>query len=139
MNRVLLTLTVLALGVLACGQYVTPTPAPNATETLPTHTATALLTPTATALGTSTATNQWTATVSQVQVNVREEPGGDAVVGYLESGDEVVISRCIEDKEIGAWCRVLEPNGTEWAQDFGWVFRGCLSDNPKELKCEARP
>jgi hypothetical protein len=123
MNRILITLTVLALGVLACGTYITPTPTPNATETLPTRTATALLTPTPNALGTTTPV--WTADVAQPVVTVRDAPDGEPTGDYLSAGETVVILRCAGD-----WCRVKNP--------AGWVFRGCLSDNPNELGCSAK-
>ena len=64
------------------------------------------------------------ATVTEVLVNVREEPNG-AVIGALHTGDEVTILNCA-----GSWCRIDKPSG--------YVWRGCLSDNPERLGCKAK-
>lgn len=73
----------------------------------------------------STATSQWTATVRRALINVRAEPDGEEVIGHLRAGDEVTIIRCLEN-----WCKIAKP--------AGWVYRGCLSDNPDKLGCIAR-
>lgn len=114
----LYALAVLALSILSCVSpaWVVPT-----VTVIPTHTETPV--PTLRAVPVDTA--EWTATVSQVKVNVRNEPDGDTVVGYLESGDEVTILRCVGD-----WCKISKPIA-------GWVFKGCLSIK-SDLGCTAR-
>lgn len=114
--------TVLVAVSLACSQQIS-TPVPTV-ETTATRFFTAS-TP-------SIATRQWTATVSRAQINVRAEPDGE-VIGNLQSGDTVTIVRCTTE-----WCKVIEPAGAEWKQASGWVWRGCLSDNPNHLGCTMR-
>lgn len=106
---------------LACGQYVTPTPTPVSSNT-----PNALVAPTLTAtIPTSTAqpvpTEQSAAVVKAV-VNVRNAPNGD-VISFLTIGESVTVLECTDE-----WCRV----------DQGWVWRGCLSDNPAALGCSAK-
>lgn len=55
------------------------------------------------------------------EVYVRDQPNG-AAVGSLSRGD-VVLAVCD-----GNWCKV----------EHGFIWRGCLSDNPDGLGCEAR-
>lgn len=114
----MLIVLALALAAIACAApawAVTSTPVPTLTKPVPT-----LSRPTANA-------SSWTAVVGQAVVNVRAERANTArVVGYLEAGDVVDVVQCV-----GSWCQIREP--------AGWVWRGCLSDNPRGLKCEARP
>lgn len=68
-----------------------------------------------------------TATVVKPVVNVRAKADRtSASVGYVEAGDLVVIVRCS-----GNWCRIQDPPG--------YIWRGCLTNNPNNLKCEAAP
>lgn len=114
-------LFLLALAQVACiaSALAVPTPAPTQQPTLTRAVPTLLPTITNTANA-----PEWTATVSKAVVNVREKPGG-AVIGSLRSGDFVEIVACAEK-----WCEIVEP--------AGFIWRGCLSDNPDELKCEAK-
>lgn len=107
---------VILLSMLACNQQVT-TPIPK--------TPSAALQQPQEPTTTVTTTPEWTAEVSQVKVNIRSEPDGD-VVGYLQSGDRVTLLKCVDN-----WCQIREP--------AGWIWRGCLSDNPLKSKCEAKP
>jgi hypothetical protein len=122
MNRRFLTLLtpvmVLVLMALACSIRIPNTqPVPTATNTLfPTATNT-LLTPTPNALGA-------TATVRKPLVNVRKSPNGP-VAATLKAGVTVTVLACN-----GSWCQIKDP--------AGWVWRGCLSDNPSNLGCEAK-
>jgi len=118
MKRPLLAIFVLVLSVLACSRKIAPAvpPTPGTTPSP---------TPAVTPEPSTTVKAQWMAVVEQVQVNVRDEPAG-AVVGVVRSGESVVILSCD-----GSWCRIDEP--------AGYVWRGCLSDNPKGLGCEAIP
>jgi hypothetical protein len=87
----------------------TPTPAPTATERPRT---------------TEEAVN--TVTIRAV-VWIRSEPDG-VRIGSLETGQSVELIGCDGD-----WCEVR----TDVLS--GYVFRGCTSDNPDELECEAKP
>lgn len=123
MKRLAMFLAVLALVSIACGQYITPSPTVAVTETTapisPTLTATV---PTATPLH---ATDNQQSAVVRAVVNVRNSPDGD-IVGYLTVGDTVTIAECGE-----LWCSISSPI-------VGYVWRGCLSDNPAELGCSAK-
>jgi hypothetical protein len=111
-----LTLVILVLVTLACGQYVgTPTlpvtPEPQEVVPPPTSTpspAPARVTPSATA-------EAETATVRAALVNVRANPDGE-VIGQLQAGTDVRIIECGAD-----WCEI-EADGM-----IGFVFIGCLS------------
>jgi uncharacterized protein YraI len=113
--RLRIAFVVLALSVLACGQYVgTPTPAvtPEPQEAPPTVTpspAPARVTPSA------TTEDVQTATVRAALVNVRATPDGE-VIGQLQAGTDVRIIECGAD-----WCEI-EADGMT-----GFVFIGCLS------------
>jgi uncharacterized protein YgiM (DUF1202 family) len=117
---------VLALGVLLCGQYITPTPVsvspvdtvePQEVATQPAASPTPTASPTAADVATIRAT-----------VYVRSAPDANsAEVGSLETGQSVEIVACD-----GSWCQIR----TDVLS--GYVFRGCLSDNPDGLKCEVR-
>jgi len=117
MNRATVVILVLVLAVLACDRQV---PTTVRTTPAPTVTATAEVL----AEESTTPTTQWTAVVRQVQVNVREEPNG-AVIGLVLSGETVNILSCN-----GSWCRIEEP--------AGYIWRGCLSDNPNRLGCTTK-
>jgi Bacterial SH3 domain. len=69
-------------------------------------------------------TPQWTAQVRLPTVNVRAEPDGE-VVGMLTVGKRVTVLKCVDN-----WCKIAKP--------AGWIFRGCLSDNPDNLGCTAK-
>jgi Predicted solute binding protein len=119
-KRPVIAIFILVLSMLACSRQIATTvpPTPGTTPS-PIPTATPVPSTTVT-----TPSEQWTAVVEHVQVNVRAAPAG-SVVGVVRSGDSVVILSCD-----GSWCQIVEP--------AGYVWRGCLSDNPKGLGCEAR-
>lgn len=135
-RAVLLALAILALVILACvapGWTVTPT-------ALAIKTATARATPKAaltaqpgqTKLPTLATSVVWTARVRMPVVNYRDEPGG-VIIGNLQAGESVTIKACVEVKVSGAtqeWCEITEPVS-------GYVFRGCLTDNPDKKGCTA--
>ena len=116
MRHQILFIAVLVLAFIACSVQVSK-PAMIATAE-PTATKQIVMTKTATPEG------EWTAAVRQVSVNVRSEPNG-GVIGYVESGDVVTIISCT-----GSWCMIDKPRG--------YVFRGCLSDNPARLGCQTK-
>lgn len=111
MTRARLIFMILVAVSLACNQEVPGTPTSTATRL-------AAKTPIA------TATQSWNAIVAEPFVNVREAPEG-AVIGTLRAGDMVEILECAKN-----WCRIQRPGG--------WIWRGCLSDPPKNLGCQAR-
>jgi uncharacterized protein YgiM (DUF1202 family) len=121
MKRNLLALAVLALAALACMEQIaavtpTPTPSPSSTAPVPTPEPTQTSVP---------AQDVQTATI-QATVYVRQAPDANSPeIGSLTTGEVVEIVTCAGD-----WCQI-EPEG--------YVWRGCLSDNPDGLKCEARP
>lgn len=110
----LLTLAIMALGVSACLQM----PTPNA----PTPTPTALLTPTPNATRTPVFTLVPTPNALGVigNVYIRQTPNGIRI-GSLALGAKVY-GICAGD-----WCKIEKP--------AGYVWRGCLSDNPDNLLC----
>jgi hypothetical protein len=116
--RKLLVLAVIVL--CGCNPYVS-TFTPTAPPTLTPSPAPARVTPSATA-------EAETAVITAI-VYVRQlADANSAAVGSLETGAEVEIVECT-----GEWCEVRTDVLT------GFVWRGCLSDNPDKLKCEARP
>jgi SH3 domain-containing protein len=120
MRKFVLALSVLALAALACGQYVTPTASPTLPPPAP------LVTPTPAAIPSPSATVTAEADTARVVVpvvNIRSKPDGE-VVRQLEAGDAVVIVGCADN-----WCEI-EP--------AGFVWQGCISENPDKLGCEAR-
>ncbi len=120
------TLLAVVLSSLACGQIVKPTPDNTQTATVVNTIVTPAEASTTVAPLTTPGSTQ-TATVVNAVVNVRAAPDNtSAVVGSLQAGDLVDVLVCA-----GPWCQIKEP--------FGWVWRGCLSDNPDGLKCEAKP
>lgn len=126
MTRVFLAV-VLLLGVtLACGQYVptvTPTPSPHPA---PLSKATQTSTPAPTA--TATPDNVQTVTIQAI-VYVRQLADRTSTrIGNLTTGQSVELIGCDGD-----WCHI-RTNGLD-----GYVFRGCTSDNPDGLRCEAAP
>lgn len=122
----------LLLSTLACGQYITPTPTakPDNTFYNTSPTAQAVVTPigvTATKSPKPTTPSDNTRTVVNAVVNVRSSPDNSSgVVGYVEAGTVVRVVSCS-----GSWCQIQDPPG--------YIWRGCLSDNPASLKCEAKP
>lgn len=121
MKKPILAILALILASVACGQYITPTPEAVAavdtgTPLSPTRTATV---PTATPQVIPT---DQQAAIVQAVVNVRNAPDGD-VIGYLLPGENVTVYECTDE-----WCRVEQ----------GWIWRGCLSDNPAKLGCSAK-
>jgi hypothetical protein len=126
--KILTTVLVLVLSTLACGQYVTPTPAAME-PTPPPPTATA--TPTQTPRATATSEDVSTLTIQAVVYIRAEADANSDDVGSLQTGAEVELrGECSE-----AWCPVrVKINGKPVD---GWVFRGCTSD-PNGLLCEAR-
>jgi uncharacterized protein YraI len=116
----------LALSALACMEQiatVTPTATPSPSSTAPVPTATAK--PTEASVP---AQDVQTATI-RATVYVRAEPDANsAEIGSLATGAEVEIVSCLSD-----WCEIR----TDVLS--GYVWRGCTSDNPDGLKCEARP
>jgi hypothetical protein len=125
-TKTLVAVVVILLSALACGQYITPTPTTvdeiitTVTPLSPTRTATV---PTATSVQFTTVKQQ-SATVVQAVVNVRTAPDGD-VIGFLRAGDVVNVLECSE-----LWCKIESP--------AGYVWRGCLSDNPENLGCSTK-
>jgi hypothetical protein len=121
-RHVIAAILVLALSMLACGQYTTPTPTPTAQPSP--------LSPSATPAPTVTPTpheaheEAETVTIRAI-VYVRQMPDASSeAIGSLETGDVVEIVACGPE-----WCEIA---------DGGFVWKGCTSD-PAELKCEARP
>ena len=127
-RHVTLAIAVLALSALACGQYV-PTITPTPSPVPPTAAATATPEPTRTPEPTATDGEVvQTATIqATVYVRTAADPNSPEA-GSLTTGAEVEIVACEGD-----WCEIRTNELT------GYVFRGCLSDNPEGLRCEARP
>jgi hypothetical protein len=124
MSRIYITILILVAASLACmEQIVTPTPDTPAASTraplpTPTATVTAEVTPMIPVI-------VQTATI-QATVYVRQSPSSDSEeIGSLTTGQVVEIVKCSGD-----WCEI---------KPKGFVFRGCTSDNPEGLKCEAKP
>ena len=128
-RKILTTLLVMVLSSLACMEQVaTPTPTPS--PVLPTAAATATPEPTRTPAPTATDGGEvvQTATIqATVYVRTAADPNSPEA-GSLTTGAEVEIVACEGD-----WCEIRTNELT------GYVFRGCLSDNPEGLRCEARP
>ncbi len=117
MNRIHIALLVLVAVSLACSQTIS-TPVPTS---FPTATRTATVSTTSTA---APATLQWTSKISQPAVNVREEPNG-TVIDAVTVGTVVTVVQCV-----GNWCQIVKP--------AGWIWMGCISDNPNHLGCRAK-
>jgi hypothetical protein len=119
MNRFFITLLTLIGLSIACSvqtkgppnAFLTPTPNASVTPTaIPTKTLTAPTVP-----------NAWEADVILPLVNVRNSPNGSSI-GVVQAGETVEILSCV-----GSWCKIKNPSG--------YIYRGCLSDNPDGLKC----
>ena len=114
MTRVLIAVTVLAAGSLACQQAAgiatfTPTASPTAPAASPSSTPRPSPSP--------TAEDVQTATVRAALVNIRSTPDGE-VIGQIEAGTRVVI---VETS--GDWVHIAEPDG--------WIWSGCLQGSEK--------
>jgi hypothetical protein len=119
----LLTLLVLVLASLACMKPIATPTLPASPTAAPSATAPARRTPSPAPPAQGTPT---TAQVMAASVNVHKAADVDSeVIGWVYAGQDVVIVACD-----GNFCRIEQP--------FGYVFRGCLSDNPDGLGCEAR-
>lgn len=112
-----LTVVIILLGVLslACS-----TQAATAFPTTPTTTPVVTASPTVTTVPTTV----WESVVRMEYVNVRNAPSG-ASVGIVRRGSVVEIVKCDN-----TWCEIKEP--------AGYVWRGCLSDNPGKLGCRSK-
>lgn len=112
-----LSVVILLLGVLslACSTQVA-----TAFPTTPTPAATATASPTPR----PSPTTAWTSVVRMEYVNVRQEPNG-TTVDYVRRGIVVEIISCDN-----SWCLISDP--------AGYVWRGCLSDNPEKLGCRSK-
>lgn len=121
MNRIYLVAVILLLVSLACSVRVPSSDLVAATSTV---TATRHVVSTVTASLTATRL-VWTAKVQQPTVNVRAAPSG-RVIGSITVGKTVTIVQCD-----GSWCKISAPMA-------GYIFRGCLSDNPENKRCEAK-
>ena len=119
MKRLYLISLCLVAVSLACSVQVS-TPIPTAEPT-----ATRLIAMTATRLPVTATRHVWTANVRLPTVNIRTEPNGNSTDDYLTAGQEVSILQCV-----GNWCEIVKPHG--------WVYRGCLSDNPNHLGCQTK-
>lgn len=111
-----LTVVIILLGLLsiACStQVATAIPTTPSTTPIPVLPA---LTPTPTTVRTSV--------VRMEYVHVRNIPSG-ASVGIVTKGTVVKIVDCDN-----TWCEIVEP--------AGYVWRGCLSDNPEHLGCRSK-
>jgi hypothetical protein len=123
MKKPILAILALILASLACGQQIAaitptvaadPTPRPSATLTAPTPTS-------------SPSAEAEQAEVRAAVVRVRDAADGEPLTPeqYIYAGQSVTIVACS-----GNWCEISEPVA-------GFVWRGCLSDNPDNLKCQA--
>lgn len=123
-SRLPLSLVVMTVMSLSCQmsaiQVASPTPSPSTNAT--SHRRIATVTPTA---APSETAEVQTATVTKPVVRIHQAPDSDVITGYLSEGDKVVILACDGD-----WCQIKAPEG--------FVFRGCLSDNPNKLGCQAK-
>jgi len=123
MRRLSLALAILALAILSCA---VPVGNQLPTRGVPTATPLAISTATAAELPTdqTAIANAWTAKVKLPMVNVREKPEG-RVIDTVTVGNMVTILSCV-----GNWCQIEKP--------AGYIWRGCLSDNPQKLGCTAK-
>jgi hypothetical protein len=124
--------TILAIlaAILASGCVMSAMQIPTATP-LPSATSTAKPSPTLRPSPVPTSTPADTATI-RATVYVRQSAdAASAEVGSLETGQTVEVLACD-----GSWCEIEYMFENETVT--GFVFRGCLSDNPDNLKCEVR-
>ena len=112
MKPILAAILALILAGLACNVYIAPDVPVSPT--------------------TKTPASIETAEVASAVVNVRQEPGG-AVIGYVEAGQTVTILYCGTDnsKDDYNWCEI------ELSEQTFWIWRGCLTNNPLDLGCQA--
>ncbi len=128
MKRLYLVAVILVAVSLACAVPV-GTPVPTVEPT-----ATRQVIPTATKPNLVAAPSDNLVAVVQIAVNVRALPSGSSTsIGAVYSGDQLEKLYCLKE-----WCKVNQPSGSDWQQPSGWIFRGCLSDNPDELGCVAK-
>lgn len=134
MTKPILALMFLILAILAC-KKASPCDLDPAACVTPTAASIESATPSPTpAPRTATpapeATQSITADVMAAIVRVRVEPDGKPVTPeqYVYAGQSVTV---LEYSDDGEWVRIAEP--------AGWVWRGCVSDNPEHLFCEAAP
>jgi hypothetical protein len=126
-NRHVLAFSVLAVLQMACVASVMQLPTQTSTA-VPTVSSTIAPSPVPATRTATPAAEAETAIITAI-VYVRQlADASSAAVGSLETGAEVEIVECT-----GEWCEVR----TDVL--VGFVWRGCLSDNPDNLKCEARP
>ena len=118
-RKLLTTLLVLVLSVLACSQ-----PLPDSSTTPVTTPTVSVETPDNSVVESADNTPIWRTTVARPVVNVRAKPDGP-ILDSLRAGASVEILECTKN-----WCRIKKP--------AGWVWRGCLSDNPAKLGCQAK-
>ena len=133
-RSVLSAFVALVLSSLACGTYITPTPTgepTTAAEALTTPVTTPDNTPSPTLPPRPSPTAADTATIRATVYVRAAADAGSAEVGSLETGQMVEIVKCTGD-----WCEIEYMFENETVR--GFVFRGCLSDNPDGLKCEVR-
>jgi hypothetical protein len=121
-KSILATILVILAAILASCNFVISPPLPTLTPA-PTSSPLPTRTPAPMATGTGAAT---VAVVIAGSVNVHREPDTKSeVVGWVYSDQKVAIVSCDGD-----YCLLEQP--------FGYVWRGCISDNPDNLGCEAR-
>ena len=95
-------------------------------------TAAATLSPTAPPTASATEAEREQTLTIQAVVYIRAEADANSQdIGALETGRTVVLVACDEQ-----WCNVIAD--IDGKQVNGWVYRGCTSDNPDKLLCEAR-
>lgn len=112
-----LSVVIILLGVLSLACSV------QAATDFPT---TPVVTPSTTPMPTLTPepTTVWESVVRMEYVHIRSTPGGSSV-GIVRKGTVVNIVSCDN-----TWCQIKEP--------AGYVWRGCLSDNPGKLGCRSK-
>jgi hypothetical protein len=112
------------LASVACMEPVV-TPTPTVSAQAPSATSAATAVPSATPSPTAAADSE-TAQVVAAALYVRQLPdAGSEKVGELYVGQRVTVISCADE-----WCKIEQP--------FGYVYRGCLSNNPDRLGCEAK-
>jgi hypothetical protein len=119
----LIALTLLILAGLACMEPVPTLTVTASVTSVPTTQPAPLVVQTTTATPTA---KPDTATI-QATVYVRQSADANSeAVASLTTGQTVEIVKCL-----GEWCKIKKP--------LGYVWRGCLSDNPDGLLCQAKP
>lgn len=131
--RARLALLILSVSILACAKTVS-TVSPAAPSLQPADTASPQPTPPAPAATSVSIDTVRRATIVKPTVNVRSSPASaegepaGPVTGSLSAGDIVRVISCSR-----FYCKVSSSG-----IDTGYIWRGCLSDNPERLGCEAR-